>query len=307
VLIPGHQVLEKYDTLSVAQLSARAETREETESETLKEKTISSLESKIKKAEKLLADASRDIDEAADFERYRQYADLLKINLTHLKRGMKSITIDDLFNESQSIDIPLDPKLSGRENMESYSKRYRKGKEGLALLTRRRENIEEELKTLKASLHSFQTDFESASAINPHLITAGAGSRSKETVVRLPYKEYRTSTGLTIFVGKTGDDNDRTTFGFAKPYELWFHASQCPGSHVVMKFPHKNFQPSKQEIEETAAVAAYFSKARGSARVAVSYTEKRYVRKPRKAKAGLVTIEQEKTIMVAPRELEKKE
>lgn len=306
VVIAGHQPLGTFTSLSIAQQSLRTAAREESESETLHEKTITAIENKIKKTEKLLIGVNKDIDEASDFERYRQYADLLKINLGHLKRGMKSITVDDLFNESRVVDIPLDPKLSGRENMENYSKRYRKGKEGLALLMRRRDNIAEEIHSLNEARQSFQADFEAAAENYPQLVPAGAAGKAKEPAVRLPYKEYRASTGLTIFVGKTGDDNDRTTFGYAKPYELWFHASQCPGSHVVMKFPHKNFQPSKREIEETAALAAYFSKARGSARVAVSYTEKRYVRKPRKAKAGLVTIEHEKTIMVAPRELEKK-
>ena len=105
---------------------------------------------------------------------------------------------------------------------------------------------------------------------------------------------------MKIFVGKDGDDNDRTTFDHAKPYELWFHASQCPGSHVVMKYPDKSFEPSKAEIAETAAIAAYYSKARNSKTVPVAYTEKRYVRKPRKAKPGLVTLEREKTVMVEP-------
>ena len=68
----------------------------------------------------------------------------------------------------------------------------------------------------------------------------------------------------------------------------------------MIKFPNKSFQPSKQEIEETAAIAAWHSKARNNSLVPVIYTERRYVRKPRKAKAGLVTVEREKSIMVAP-------
>ena len=105
---------------------------------------------------------------------------------------------------------------------------------------------------------------------------------------------------MTIFVGRDGSDNDRTTFDFAKPYELWFHTQQCPGSHVVMKFPNKSFEPSKREIEEAAAIAAFHSKARNDTLVPVVYTERRYIRKPRKAKPGLVTVEREKSIMVVP-------
>jgi predicted ribosome quality control (RQC) complex YloA/Tae2 family protein len=122
------------------------------------------------------------------------------------------------------------------------------------------------------------------------------------TTERLPYREFRLSTGLRLLVGRDGVDNDRTTFDHAKPYELWFHAQQCPGSHVVLKFPHKSFEPSRAEIEEAAAAAAYHSKARRDSLVAVVYTERRHVRKPRKAKPGLVTVQREKSVMVTPRE-----
>jgi predicted ribosome quality control (RQC) complex YloA/Tae2 family protein len=107
-----------------------------------------------------------------------------------------------------------------------------------------------------------------------------------------------------VFIGREGADNDRTTFEFAKPYELWFHAQQCPGSHVVMKFPNKSFKPSKAEIEETASYAAWHSKARNDSLVPVIYAERKYVRKPRKAKPGLVTVEREKSVMVEPKQPE---
>lgn len=305
VTIAGHEPLGKFSSLSEAQLDLRAAERETTDTQAHQENALKQIETKIKKAERLLPELDRDIEEASDYELYRRYADLLKIHMGKLRRGMAGLQVDDLFGDGQ-IEIPLDPKLTGKENIEQYSKRYRKGKEGLALLQRRRENIVAEIADLQKALTAFAQDFETASDSYPELVPASAGAPTGKPQPRLPYKEYLTSTGLTILLGKTGDDNDRTTFGFAKPYELWFHASQCPGSHVVMKFPHKNFEPSKQEIEEAAQLAAWFSKARGSARVAVSYTQKKHVHKPRKAKAGLVTIQQEKTIMVAPRELAKK-
>jgi predicted ribosome quality control (RQC) complex YloA/Tae2 family protein len=68
-----------------------------------------------------------------------------------------------------------------------------------------------------------------------------------------------------------------------------------------MKYPNKSFVPSKREIEETAAVAAFHSKAKNNSAVPVIYAERRHVRKPRKAKPGLVTVEKEKSVMVVPR------
>ena len=148
----------------------------------------------------------------------------------------------------------------------------------------------------------FERNFEEASHRYPEFLPKAATPAAVSTAIRRPYREYQTSTGLTVFVGKTGGDNDRTTFEYARPYDLWFHASQCPGSHVVMRFPNKTFEPSKREIEEVASITAFFSKARGASKVPVSYTLKKYVRKPRNGKPGLVLIEHEKTIMVVPRE-----
>ena len=159
-----------------------------------------------------------------------------------------------------------------------------------------------ELESLKQIAVDLDQNFEQARqryAAEIASLMPGESSRP-ETQVRLPYREFTLSTGLTVFVGRDGSDNDRTTFEFARPYELWFHTQQCPGSHVVIKYPNKAFQPSKREIEEAASLAALHSKARNDSLVPVIYTERKYVRKPRKAKPGLVSVEREKSVMVPP-------
>jgi predicted ribosome quality control (RQC) complex YloA/Tae2 family protein len=305
--IPDSDPLGKYKSLSRAQRDMIDGIREDIEIESFRDRTLKHVQARIKKLKRLLTRLDTDIEEASGYERYLQFSDLLKINLSRLKRGMESIEVDDLFASEDRITIPLDSKLNGPENIESYSKRYRKGKEGLSLLKRRKENSSRELESLTEALEMFENNFDTAKNEYPELLPGPSGEPSVSVAPRLPYKEYQTSTGVTILVGKTEADNDRLTLDYSRPYELWFHASQCPGSHVVMKYPHKNFEPSKWEIEEAAMLAAFYSKARKSAKVPVSYTHKKYVRKPRGAKAGLVTIQREKTIMVEPRELKKKE
>ncbi|MDD5426370.1 MAG: NFACT RNA binding domain-containing protein, partial [candidate division Zixibacteria bacterium] len=204
------------------------------------------------------------------------------------------------------LKIELDRALSPQENIESYFKKFRKGREGGELLKRRLEITRNEYEEILKILTDLEFNFNLArerysSEINSILPKTG----NREVIaLRLPYKEYQLSTGLTIFVGRDGSDNDRTTFDYAKPYELWFHTQQCPGSHVVMKYPNKSFEPSKREIEETAAIAAFHSKARNDSLVPVVYTERKYVRKPKKAKPGLVMVEREKSIMVTPKKPE---
>jgi predicted ribosome quality control (RQC) complex YloA/Tae2 family protein len=258
----------------------------------------------IKKLERKVVKVDEDVAAADRFEEYRRYAELLKINLSSMKRGMDKIVLKDIYLDTGGeISIPLEPALSPAENADEYFKKYRKGKEGLALLERRGEVARQELANARRILSALENNYETAlqqyrteiEELLPQAVDR------KETAPRLPYKPYTLSSGVTIFVGRDGTDNDSTTFGHAKPYELWFHASQCPGSHVVMKFPDKNFKPSKAEILETAAIAAYHSKAKNSKTVPVIYTERRYVRKPRKAKPGLVTVEREKMVMVEPK------
>jgi predicted ribosome quality control (RQC) complex YloA/Tae2 family protein len=306
VKLVGIDPVGKFATLSEALWETHDDIKETVEADDLQEKTLKALDTRRKRLLRLLVNLDNDVARAADYERYRQYADLLKIHLPRLRRGMTSIDLDDLYHEGATVTIPLDPALSGTENIEQYSRRYRKGKEGLALLERRRDNTKQELASLEDIRGLFERGFEDAANRYPEYVHKTASPSAGAPAVRRPYREYRTSTGLTVFVGKTGGDNDRTTFEFARPYDLWFHTSQCPGSHVVLKVPHKTFEPSKREIEEIAAITAFFSKARGAAKVPVSYTLKKYVRKPRNGKPGLVLIEQEKTVMVVPQEPAKK-
>jgi hypothetical protein len=111
---------------------------------------------------------------------------------------------------------------------------------------------------------------------------------------------YQTSDGWTVVVGRSNQENDYVTMKVAKQDDYWFHAHGVPGSHVVLKRDGRKDNPSRKTIEEAAAIAAFYSKARNSGRAPVIYTLKKYVTKPRKAKAGLVTCTRETSIMVRP-------
>ena len=294
---------EKFKTLSLAVMASTEVGQEQVEKQD-EEKTVrDAVERAVKRLERRLLRLDQDVAGASSFDTYKRQAELLQISFDKLKRGMTSIELEDIYTEArEAVIIPLDPALSAHENVEQYFKRYRKGREGLELLERRREITRSELAELRQLKQELETNFPAArqrfsSELASILPSEGV---KQESIERLPYKEYKLSTGLTIFVGRDGSDNDRTTFDFAKPYELWFHTQQCPGSHVVMKFPNKSFEPSKREIEEAAAIADFHSKARNDTLVPVVYTERRYIRKPRKAKPGLVTVEREKSIMVVP-------
>jgi predicted ribosome quality control (RQC) complex YloA/Tae2 family protein len=297
------KLAEKYATLSLAvmEMTSRQQTSNSDTDE--EQRLMKAVGSAVKRHERLLVNVEADLAKAADFERYKRLGELLQLNRDSLKKGMKSIEVEDVLQESSvKLRIELNPAVAPNENIDEYFRRHRKGREGVELLRRRFEIAGAELEALRSMQAELETDFESArqkyQAELVSLLPREPGK--KEVTPRLPYREAQLSTGLTIYIGRDGADNDRTTFEFARPYELWFHAQQCAGSHVVMKYPNKSFEPSKREIEETAAIAAWHSKARNDSSVPVAYAQRRYVRKPRNAKPGLVTVEREKSVMVVP-------
>jgi predicted ribosome quality control (RQC) complex YloA/Tae2 family protein len=116
---------------------------------------------------------------------------------------------------------------------------------------------------------------------------------------RLPYRLYRTSGGLEVRVGRSSKDNDKLTFRHAAHGDVWLHARSVPGSHVVLRWAEEGAPPAR-DLEEAATLAALYSKARTSGTVAVDWTRRKYVRKPRGAPPGRVTLINAKTLFVAP-------
>ncbi len=303
---------EKFKSLSFAVLEMTQRKQVAVEEEGQEKTIIEAVKRAVKKTEKRIVHIESDLAKAQDFENYKKLGELIQINMSSIKKGMKEITIEDVYsNAPKKFVIELDPALTAVENAEKYFKKYQKAREGLEQMQRRLEISKLEHENLREMQDALESDYENArhrfeselaELLPKESLTHPKGWGTQ--TVRLPYKEYELKSGVKIFVGRDGADNDRTTFEFAKPYELWFHTQQCAGSHTVLKFPHKSFEPSKREIEETAAIAAYFSKARNDTLVPVAYTQRKYVRKPRKAKPGLVTIEREKSVMVVPKKPE---
>lgn len=124
---------------------------------------------------------------------------------------------------------------------------------------------------------------------------AGAAGPGKLVPMR-----FTTVEGWDVLIGRSSEGNDHLTVHMARPEDYWFHAHGCPGSHVVLRRGKGPNEPSRATLEEVASWAAWHSKARTAGKVPVHWTLKKYVRKPRGAKAGLVYIEREQALMVRP-------
>jgi len=127
------------------------------------------------------------------------------------------------------------------------------------------------------------------------------GGRPPGAAPRLPYRTYRSSGGLAIWVGRGAASNDALTFGAAAPNDVWLHARDAAGAHVVLRWSNADAPPAR-DLREAAVLAAWHSKARGSAVVPVDWTRRKHVRKPRGAAPGTVILREERTLMVRPDE-----
>ena len=199
--------------------------------------------------------------------------------------------------------IELHPHLSPVENAQRYFVRHKKAKSAAGQIPALLERAELELRYLD----QLETDLNLAAnwpeiqEVEACLVEAGyiKERRRQPKVGRSQPLAVNSRDGLLILVGRNSRQNEEVTFRRAAPHDLWLHVRGAPGAHVIVKTGGR--EVPEATLRQAAQLAAYYSQARGSARVAVDYTERRYVRPIKGAGPGLVTYTQEKTIHVAPR------
>ena len=126
-----------------------------------------------------------------------------------------------------------------------------------------------------------------------------APKAAKAETKRLPYRSYRSSGGIEILVGRGARANDELTYDVARPDDVWLHARDVTGAHVVMRWTQEGAPPSR-DLHEAAALAAWYSRARGSTVVPVDWTRRRHVRRARGGPPGRAIVERVKTVMARP-------
>jgi predicted ribosome quality control (RQC) complex YloA/Tae2 family protein len=247
---------------------------------------------------------SEDLLQAKDSEDLRLYGELLTAHLHELKPGSASVEVDNYYTQ-QKIQIPLDVRFSPAKNAQNYFKKYGKAKTSIKEKSLQLEEVEKDLKYLN-TVQSYLEAAESVEIIDDirsELIESGFLKRKKlpssSSKKKAPYLEYTLSDGSKAFVGRNNKENDQLTFQKSGARDYWFHTKDIPGSHVVLSIGQEGLKD--QQILETAALAAYHSKAKNSSKVPVDYMPIRYVKKPKGAKPGMVIFTNNKTVYVDPK------
>jgi len=248
---------------------------------------------RLQKANKKLKAIKEELEEAKKFEAYRQFGDIILANIGSLKKGEKKYLLSNPYSAQQEqVEIPAEPALSPEKNAELYFDKARKFESSIPILKKRFDRQENEVARLK--------DHATNQIVVGKIDEIETGKKSFKKV-RLPFRHYELIAGWHIYIGKSATSNDELTFSFAKKDDIWFHAWQAAGSHLILRRPEKGAVPDKNILLKAASIAAYFSKAKHSSKAPVIYTEVRYVRRIRKA-AGKVNVTKEKQLMVTPLE-----
>lgn len=259
------------------------------------------------RAENKLTKLDEEITAAENAEEFKVRGDNLMTYQYQFKdREDASVTVPNIYSETgESITIPLDQRLTLVENMQACYKKYDKLKRAQELLQVQRRECEANiayLESIEASLLASSSLAEIAE-IHNELIAAGyLREKPKKKNNDKPARpfHFHAPDGTDILVGKNNYQNDKLTFKTARYNDTWFHTKDIPGSHVVLQ--NGGTEPSEEDILLAASLAAHFSKARGSSKIPVDYTEIRYVKKPSGSKPGFVIFTNQKTLYITPDE-----
>ena len=261
---------------------------------------IRRVENELQKNRHKLKKQEKELLATENAEEFRQKGELLTTFLHQVPNDQDQVILDNYYT-NQPITIALDKALSPNQNAQRYFKRYQKLKESVKYLT----DLIQETKATILYLESVETvlnqaGLEEIAEIREELIQTGFIRRRQREKIQKRKKpeQYLASDGKTIiYVGRNNLQNEELTFKMARKEELWFHAKDIPGSHVVIS---GNLDPSDEVKTDAAELAAYFSQGRLSNLVQVDMIEVKKLNKPTGGKPGFVTYTGQKTLRVTP-------
>ncbi|MDN5347336.1 MAG: hypothetical protein PWP65_900 [Clostridia bacterium] len=266
------------------------------------------LQRELKRCQKKAALQAEAVAEGKEAEKWRLAGELITANIYRLEKGMQKFTAENFYDPSLSeVEIELDPALTPAQNAQNYFRRYNRAHKTAVQAARQLEQTREEINYLEGVIEAVQMaqDIADLNEISQELVEAGylkpetPDKRVKKERERrsLPL-QFTSEDGFTIFVGKNNRQNEWLSLKFSQDHDLWLHAKDVPGSHVLVRTGGR--EVPARTLEQAASLAAYYSKARGARKVAVDYTLCKYLRKPPGSRPGMVTYTDYRTVYVEP-------
>jgi predicted ribosome quality control (RQC) complex YloA/Tae2 family protein len=259
----------------------------------------------IRQKQKLKQNLEQDLAGHGHPEEHKRVGDLLLANVSTAKRAGNKVTLTDYYADgAPPIEIELDEDTSLQEEAARRFKLYGKAKRAREEIAERMVQTDHEIAQLNGRLQQLEeiiTEKDEA-ALAPFItIKPAPKTPAKQSVVVSGVRRYLSSDGYEILVGRAARDNDNLTFKIAQPNDLWLHAGDYPGSHVVIRNPTRKEIPHRT-IVEAAQLAGRFSQASEDSKVVIHYTPRKFLSKPKGAAPGLVRLSRFKSITVEPKE-----
>ena len=266
-----------------------------------------------KRVDRALGKIGRDLARAEDAEANRRNGDLIKTMLGRVPPGATEIEAVDYSDPAcATVRVSLDPSCDAVANMERYYRLYRRFNDARQDIEARHTRTAEHLNDLVALLEAvdgiaLETPEKARAAIadcRERASKLGVRSKAPQTrgqrgaAVSLPYRSFTSSNGTRILVGRSAKDNDALTFRVARGRDIWLHARDVAGSHVVIPLD-RGAEPSHETLLDAAHLALHFSQARGEPAGDVQWTERKNLRRVPGAGPGRVTVAASRTLRVS--------
>ncbi len=246
-------------------------------------KHTSTLEKQQKQAEKINTALS-----------HKQKADIIMANLYQLKSQTKKVTLND-FVTGEPVEIELDELISPVENANKYYKLYNKAKTAYEMASEMMKKTEELVEYWQNVSYQIENtdNYSDLAEIQEEISPSKEKTKKhKEIIV-----QEENINGFRIFIGKNNKQNDYIFSKISAPDDIWFHALNSPGSHVLVKITDKK-ELDDNTLLKTAQIAKKFSKQANSLKASIIYTKRRYLKRPPNTHAGYVTYKNEQEIVV---------
>ncbi|MDJ0695251.1 NFACT family protein [Mastigocoleus sp. MO_188.B34] len=245
-------------------------------------------------------------------DEYRQKADLLMAHLHEWKPGIQEMVLSD-FETGEPVKVKLEPDKNAVQNAQGLYKKHQKLKrarsavEPLLLEVKNEINYLEQVEASISQTNDYQSteDLQALEEIREELVgqkyleDTEYRRRSSTQTASTNFHRYHTPGGFEVLIGRNNRQNDQLSFKIAGDYDLWFHAQEIPGSHVLLRL-EAGTTPKSKDLQFVANLAAYHSRSRQSKQVPVVYTQPKYVYKPKGAKPGIAIYKQEQVLWGKP-------
>jgi predicted ribosome quality control (RQC) complex YloA/Tae2 family protein len=269
-----------------------------------RQQIISHLRKKQKRLKRKISKIEREAAEKQGYLKLEPFGELLKSSLHQIKRGDREVTVINYWSpDLEKVSIPLDPALSPIQNLEKLYKRVKKAKRGLTIIETRLDTYHGELNYLEDLAYQVE-ESQDQEELSEYATMLGisarehgrqpheqeAGKKKSHTSRQLKgMNTEKLASGATIYIGKSATGNEEIYRHLSSTNDLWFHAKDIPGAHVLLKIPG-NRPASDTEIEAAARLAAINSRGKNDTRVEVISLPRKYLKKPKKGKPGQVLI-----------------